>query len=431
MPDPGRERFRNARRVIPSGVTSPVRYHKPYPFFVKRADGCRMWDEDDRGIIDMCCGYGALLLGHRRKEIIGAAASQMRRGTLYCAPTTMETDLASEIARAYPSIDKVRLANTGGEATMTAIRLARGHTKRDKIIKFDGCYHGAHDSVLVGAGSGAAHYGVPASAGVPEDTSRNTMVARYNDQDSVEEIITKNPDSIACVIVEPVIANMGLIPPRPGFLKYLRKVTRQNGILLIFDEVVTGFRMSLGGAQQYYNTSPDITTLAKAMGNGFGIAAVGGKKGIMDKLAPGGPVYQASTFAGNPVSTSAAIASIRLMDRLKDRMYPRLERYGAQLARAIDEIAASHGIPHVTNHVGSMLQVFFTDEDRVQDSAGASRCDTKRFQAMFAEMLRRGVFVAPSQFEVAFISNAHTARDIQDVIDAYGAGLKAASRIRQ
>ena len=417
--------FRAARLVIPSGVTSPVRHFEPYPFFVKRADGCHMWDEDGRRITDLCCGYGALLLGHRRREIVDAAAAQLGRGTLYCAPTEAETDLAEMISGNYPSVDKVRLLNTGGEATMTAIRLARGHTGRDKILKFEGCYHGAHDSVLVGAGSGAAHYGVPASAGVPEDTSKNTLVAEYNDDGGVEDVISKNSDELACVIVEPIMANMGLILPNPGFLERLRRLTRQNGILLIFDEVVTGFRVSPGGAQQHYNVMPDITTMAKALGNGFGLAAVGGRADVMDLLAPGGPVYQASTFAGNPVGVAAALASVRTMNGLQDAMYARLERLGARLARAVGDLASSHGIPHTTSQIGSMMQIFFTDADKVRNNADALRCDRERFKIMCREMLRRGVFVAPSQFEVAFISNAHASEDIDAVIGAYDAGLGA------
>lgn len=418
--------FDAAKKVMPSGVTSPVRYFEPYPFFVKKADGCHMWTADRQKLTDMCCGYGALLLGHCRKEIISSVTSQLRRGTLYCAPTQKETELAKLIAGNYASIDKVRLVNTGGEATMTAIRLARGYTKRDKILKFDGCYHGAHDSVLVGAGSGASYYGVPSSAGVPHDTAKNTLVAKYNDSDAMEHVITKNADALACVIVEPIMANMGLVLPRTGFLQKLRKITRQNGIVLIFDEVVTGFRMAPGGAQQYYGIKPDITTMAKAMSNGFGIAAVGGSKKIMDCLAPQGQIYQASTFAGNPVSVGAAIASIKIINRLKDTMYARLAKNCKEMAEAIDDAATSYGIPHTTSHIGSMMQIFFTDAkaDTIQNNADALKCDKKKFQAFAARMLRRGVFIPPSQFEVAFVSSAHASQDIKNVTDAYVASLK-------
>lgn len=417
--------FERAKKAMPSGVTSPVRYFEPYPFFVRRADGSHMWDADGKKITDMCCGYGALLLGHRRREIVRAVAAQLGRGTLYCAPTDAESELAEMIISRYPSVETVRLVNTGGEATMTAIRLARGYTGRSKVLKFEGCYHGAHDSVLVGAGSGAAHYGVPASAGVPKSVSRDTIVTGYNDAGAAERVIEGHADEIACVMVEPVMANMGLIPPKPGFLRRLRKVTRDNGILLVFDEVVTGFRVAPGGAQQHYNVSPDITTMAKAMSNGFGIAAVGGRRKIMQKLAPSGPVYQASTFAGNPLAVSAAVASLRVMDRLGSAMYAKLDRNSKHIADAVEDAASSCGIPHVTNRVGSMMQVFFTDQRKVGSSADALRCSREKFQILCRTMLKKGVFVAPSQFEVAFLSYAHDGRDVERVTDAYGAGLRA------
>ena len=419
-------KFKQAKKVIASGVTSPVRYFEPYPFFVKRSDKCHMWTEDEQKITDMCCGYGALLLGHRRKEIMDAVAAQLKQGTLYCAPTQKETELATLIANNYLSIDKVRLVNTGGEATMTAIRIARGYTKKDKILKFDGCYHGAHDSVLVGAGSGATQYGIPASKGVPKETARNTLVAEYNDIDGLEHIIEKNAEDIACVIIEPIMANMGLVLPKKGFLQKLRKMTKQNEIVLIFDEVVTGFRMSAGGAQQYYNVKPDITTIAKALSNGFGIAAVGGEKKIMEYLAPNGPVYQASTFAGNPVSVSAAIASIKTINKLRNTMYAKLEKNCKQMARAVDDAATAYDIPHVTSHIGSMMQIFFTEKtDTIQNNTDALQCDKKKFQAFCTYLLKKyNVFVAPSQFEVTFLSNAHTTQDIERVTHAYEETLR-------
>lgn len=416
-----------AKKVIPSGVTSPIRYFEPHPFFVKRADGCHMWDADGSKILDMCCGYGALLLGHRRREVMDAAAAQLRRGTLYCAPTVQETELACMIAANFPSMEKTRLVNTGGEATMTAIRLARGHTKKSKILKFQGCYHGAHDSVLVGAGSGATHYGIPTSAGVPAKSAKETLVAEYNDYDGVERMIKKRSGEIACVIVEPVMANIGLVPPLPNFLRRLRRLTRQNNIMLIFDEIVTGFRMSPGGAQQHYGIRPDITTLAKALGGGFAIAAVGGGKDVMEQLSPSGPVYQASTFGGNPVAVSAAIASVKTINRIKNGMYHRLERLCSRLSRAVGDMATDRQIPHWINSATSMMQIFFTD-GRVNDNAGAMGSDTARFQIMFREMLARNVFVAPSQFEVVFLSNAHTNDDVSRAIEAYDAGLVAVKR---
>ena len=413
--------FEQAKRVIPSGVNSPVRHFAPYPFFVQRSDGSSIWDADGRCLLDLCNGYGALLLGHRRKEIISAVSRQLNTGTLYCAPTEQEVKLARLIMGNFPSIDMVRLVNTGAEATMTAIRLARGHTGKNKIVKFEGCYHGAHDSVLVKAGSG--RHGIPISDGGPTRVSEQTLVARYNDFGDIDEILAKDND-VAGVIIEPVMANSGLIPPTKNFLKHVRKVTRKYDVPLIFDEVVTGFRISPGGAQQYFEVKPDITTLAKALGNGFAIAAVGGKKQIMDRLAPGGSVYQASTFAGNPVSVSAALASVRTINRIKSRMYPKLERYCEQFSRGIDDIATDYGIPHQINYISSMMQIFFS-QNPVTDHASSMSSDTKKFQKMFSVLLKNKVFVAPSQFEVVFFSNTHSKADLNRALDAYNDALKA------
>lgn len=318
--------FNSAKKIIPSGVNSPVRYFEPYPFFTKKANGAYIWDEDNNRYIDFCNGYGALLLGHRRKEIITSVEKQLSKGTLYCTPTESEIELSKLIIGNFPSIDKVRLVNTGGEATMTAIRLARGYTKKKKIIKFEGCYHGAHDSVLVKAGSGSAHNGISVSDGGLNEISKNTLVAEYNNIEDFENIIRKNKD-IAGVIVEPILANMGLILPEKNFLYDLRKITKENNIPLIFDEIVTGFRIAPGGAQQHFGIKPDITTLAKALSNGFTISAVGGRSEIMDLLSPRGNVYQASTFAGNPISVSAAISSIKTVNKIKNKLYSKLERY--------------------------------------------------------------------------------------------------------
>jgi len=324
--------FDQAKKVIPSGVNSPVRYFEPYPFFVKKSQGSSIWDEDGKKYVDFCNGYGALLLGHTRKEIISAVSQQLKIGTLFCAPTEIEIELSKLIIGNFPSIDKVRLVNTGSEATMTAIRLARGYTKKKKIIKFEGCYHGAHDSVLVKAGSGAAHQGISISDGGLSEVSKHTLVVQYNNSKELEQVLKKNND-VAGVIVEPILANMGLILPGKNFLFEIRKITRRYHVPLIFDEVVTGFRVSPGGAQKYFGIKPDLTTLGKALGNGFAIAAVGGRKEIMNQLTPAGKVYQASTFAGNPISVSASIASIKTMNKLKNKMYPKLEQYCALLSR--------------------------------------------------------------------------------------------------
>ena len=353
--------FSDAKKVIPSGVNSPVRYFEPYPFFVKRSQGSSLWDEDGRKLVDFCNGYGALLLGHTRKEIITAVSNQMKKGTLYTAPTTLEIELSKLIMKNFPSMQKVRTMNTGAEATMTAIRLARGFTKKKKIIKFEGCYHGAYDTVLVQAGSGSAHNGISISDGGLDEVSRNTLVVPYNDIDELEKILSKNKD-VAGLIVEPVLANMGLVIPEKNFLKDLRKITKQFDVPLIFDEVVNGFRISEGGAQKTFGIKPDITTLGKALGNGFTISAVGGKNEIMNLLSPDGKVYQASTYAGNPVSVAAAISSIKTINKIKNKLYPKLERYCKMMVDEIDDLATDYNIPHTINSIASMFQIFFTNQ---------------------------------------------------------------------
>ena len=414
--------FDQAKKVIPSGVNSPVRYFEPYPFFVKKSQGSSIWDVDGKKYVDFCNGYGALLLGHTRKEIILAVSQQLKTGTLFCAPTEIEIELSKLIIGNFPSIDKVRLVNTGSEATMTAIRLARGYTKKKKIIKFEGCYHGAHDSVLVKAGSGAAHHGISVSDGGLSEVSKHTLVVQYNNSKELEQVLKKNND-VAGVIVEPILANMGLILPGKNFLSEIRKITRRFHVPLIFDEVVTGFRVSPGGAQKYFGIKPDLTTLGKALGNGFAIAAVGGRKEIMNQLTPTGKVYQASTFAGNPISVSASIASIKTMNKLKNKIYPKLEQYCTLLSRAIDDMASDLKIPHQINFTGSMLQIFFTNKP-VIDFRTSKNADAKKFQKMFRSLLKSGVFIAPSQFETVFLSDAHTKADLNKTLDAYQTALK-------
>jgi len=418
--------FNDAKKIIPSGVNSPVRYFEPYPLFIKKSQGSSIWDEDNNQYIDFCNGYGALLLGHNRKEIISAVSDQLKKGTLFCAPTELEIQLSKLIIRNFPSMDKVRLVNTGSEATMTAIRLARGYTKKKKIIKFEGCYHGAHDSVLVKAGSGSAHNGISISEGGLKEISDNTLVVQYNNSEELEEVIKKHKD-VAGVIVEPILANMGLVLPEKNFLSDIRKITKQNNIPLIFDEIVTGFRVSPGGAQQHFGIKPDITTLGKALGNGFAIAAVGGKKEIMNQLAPAGKVYQASTYAGNPISVRAAISSIKTMNKLKNKLYSKLERYCASLVRSIDDIATDMKIPHQINFTGSMFQIFFTNTP-VVDYKTSKNADAKKFQKLFRSLLKDGVFIAPSQFEVVFLSDAHTQSDFNKTQSAYHSGLKAVKK---
>ena len=415
--------FTDSKKVIPSGVNSPVRYFEPYPFFTKKSKGAYLWDAENKKYIDFCNGYGALLLGHGRKEIITAVSNQLSKGTLYCTPTESEIELSKLIIGNFPSIDKVRLVNTGGEATMTAIRLARGFTKKKKIIKFEGCYHGAHDSVLVKAGSGSAHNGISVSDGGLDEVSKNTLVVQYNNIEDFQKTIQKNKD-IAGVIVEPVLANMGLILPENNFLYDLRKITKENNIPLIFDEVVTGFRVAPGGAQEHFGINPDITTMAKALSNGFTIAAIGGKKEIMNLLSPGGKVYQASTFAGNPISVSAAISSIKTINRLKNKIYSKLERFNLLFTTALDDMATDMNIPHQINFTASMFQIFFTNRP-VTNYETSKKADSKKFQKMFRTLLKKGVFIAPSQFEVVFLSDAHTESDLNKTLDAYHAALKS------
>lgn len=414
--------FIDAKKVIPSGVNSPVRYFEPFPFFVKKSHGSTIWDEDENQYIDFCNGYGALLLGHGRKEIISEVLKQLKKGTLFCTPTEIEIKLSKLIIGNFPSINKVRLVNTGSEATMTAIRLARGFTKKKKIVKFEGCYHGAHDSVLVKAGSGSAHHGISVSDGGLSEVSKNTLVVQYNNSQELDQVLKKNND-VAGVIVEPILANMGLILPEKNFLSNLRKITKEHNVPLIFDEVVTGFRVSPGGAQQHFGIKPDITTLGKALGNGFVIAAVGGRKEIMDQLTPGGKVYQASTFAGNPISVSASIASIKTINKLKNKIYPKLERYCALLSRSIDDIATDLKIPHQINFTGSMFQIFFTNKP-VTDYRTSKMADAKKFKKLFHSLLKSGIFIAPSQFETVFLSDAHTKSDLNQTLNAYYTALK-------
>ncbi|MGI0073284.1 MAG: glutamate-1-semialdehyde 2,1-aminomutase [Nitrosotalea sp.] len=414
--------FLRAKKVIPSGINSPVRYYEPYPFFVKKAEGSSIWDVDGNHYLDFCNGYGALLLGHQRSEILSSVQSQLKRGTLYCAPTELEVELSELISKNYPSMQKVRLVNTGSEATMTALRLARGFTKKKKIIKFEGCYHGAHDSVLVKAGSGAAHMGMAVSEGSLDEISKNTLVVQYNNSQELASVLESEHD-VAAVIVEPVLANMGLVLPEKNFLSDIRKITSNHNTLLIFDEVVTGFRMSTGGAQKYYSIKPDITTLGKALGSGFVIAAVGGRNDIMNMLSPEGKVYQASTYAGNPISVSAAIASVKTINKNKTKLYPRLEKSCKKLTSAIRDLASDMKIVHQINSISSMFQIFFTDTP-VRDYSSAKAADSTKFKKLFHELLKNGVFVAPSQFETVFLSDAHDKKDIKKTISAYEKALK-------
>jgi glutamate-1-semialdehyde 2,1-aminomutase len=409
-----------AKKVMPGGVNSPVRFYEPYPFFAVSARGSKMVTADHKTLIDYCMGYGAMLLGHAYPSVLEAARSQLDRGTLYCVPTEREIKLAELISRVVQGAEMVRAVNTGSEATMGAIRLARAFTKKKDVIKLAGGYHGAHDYVLVKAGSGAA--GMPASEGVLEDASAHTAVVPYNDAAALERTIEKS--DAACVIMEPVMANVGLVLPDKNYLSDVRKITQQRDVVLIFDEVVTGFRLALGGAGEFFGIRPDLSTFAKALGNGFPVGAIAGKREIMQQLAPSGRVYQASTFAGNPVSVSAAIAALEALIEAKDAIYPQIARTCDSIVEGIrEELEDVGGIDCTINSIGSMFQLFFTAE-RVKDEASAKKADAATFRRMFDELLKRNVFIPPSQFETCFVSYAHDEEDVDRTIEAYGEAFK-------
>ncbi|MBW2147959.1 MAG: glutamate-1-semialdehyde 2,1-aminomutase [Deltaproteobacteria bacterium] len=416
--DKSRELFDRAQEVIPGGVNSPVRAFRSVegePLFIRNASGSRIFDEDGNEYIDFVSSWGPLILGHAHPRVVAAIASVLERGTSYGAPTALEVEMAERIVKAYPSIHKVRMTSSGTEAAMSAIRLARGYTGRHKIIKFDGCYHGHSDGLLVKAGSGGMTFGTPDSAGVPPDYARNTLNLPFNDLESVRETVRGNPGQVACVILEPVAGNMGVIPPAPGFLEGLREISREEGIVLIFDEVITGFRIALGGAQERYGVVPDMTCLGKIIGGGLPVGAFGGKKEIMACLSPEGPVYQAGTLSGNPVAMSAGNAALQALE--EPGVYETLEEKSAFLARELEKAARDAGVPACFHRVGSMMSCFFTDQE-VKDYTSARTCETKRFARFHREMLARGVYLAPSQFEAAFVSLAHSQEDLERTIKA-------------
>jgi glutamate-1-semialdehyde 2,1-aminomutase len=372
---------------------------------------------DGREYIDYCLAYGPLILGHAKAEVIGAVEQQLAQGTLYGTPSEQEVKLAELICKCVPSAEMVRLVSTGAEATMSAIRLARGFTGRKKIVKFEGCYHGAHDCVLVKVGSGAATFGMPDSLGVPEETARNTIVVPYNDVEAFEKALKSERENVAAVIVEPVIGNIGVITPKEGFLETLRELTEQYGVLLIFDEVITGFRLALGGAQEYYDVKPDLTTLGKILGGGFPLAAYTGRKNIMQMIAPSGKVYQAGTFSGNPISVVAGLATVAYLKAGGKAFYAELESKAGTIVRAIDDLKTDKDYPLRINHVSSMFQIFFTS-NQVYDYPSAKTADVERFKTYHKKLLEKGVFVPPSQFETCFASEAHSKKDIDETIEA-------------
>lgn len=417
--------FEEAQRLIPGGVNSPVRAFRSVggqPRFIERAKGARLYDLDGNAYIDYVLSWGPMIVGHASPPVISAIKKAAERGTSYGAPTALEVELAREIHAAVPSMEKVRLVSSGTEAVMSAIRVARGYTKRDGILKFEGCYHGHSDYLLAKAGSGVMTLGIPDSAGVPADFAKHTFTAPYNDIRSAQQIMREHGKQIACIIVEPIAGNMGVVPPAPDFLPALRQMTRENDSLLIFDEVISGFRVQYGGAQALYRLTPDLTVLGKIIGGGLPVGAYGGRQEIMDLIAPVGPVYQAGTLSGNPLAVAAGLATLKQL-RAK-QLYKKLEERSAALAEGIGMEAKRAGISLVQHRVGSMMTSFFTAEP-VVDWSSAKRSDTKRYAQFFHRMLEQGVYLAPSQFEAAFLSTAHSSTDVERTIKAARIAFKS------
>lgn len=416
--------FRKASELIPGGVNSPVRAFKAVggnPLFIQKAKGSKIYDADDNEYIDYVLSWGPMILGHAHPVVVKALKNAVERGTSYGAPTELEIRLAELIIKAYPSIEKIRMVNSGTEATMSAIRVARGFTGRDKVIKFEGCYHGHADGLLVKAGSGAATFGVPDSPGVPKSYAKNTITLPFNNLPAFKKTVEKDWKNIACVIVEPVVGNIGCVLPRPGFLEGLQKITGKYGILLIFDEVMTGFRVALGGAQAYYGISPDMTCLGKVIGGGLPVGAYGGKKEIMSMVAPEGPVYQAGTLSGNPLAMTAGIETLKMLFR--KGVYEKLENTMQNLEHGLTEAARKAGVKTKFYRAGTMFCTYFTGKE-VVDYTSAKGADAGKFSRFFIGLINRGINIAPSQFEAGFISLAHTEQDIDNTIKAVYGALK-------
>lgn len=407
--------YDRAVKRLPGGVNSPVRAYQAVgrtPRFIRSAKGAHITDVDGNEMIDYVCSWGPGILGHADPRVVEQVKKACDEGLTYGAPTEREVEMAELLAELVPSMEVSRLVSSGTEATMSAIRVARGYTRRDKIIKFRGCYHGHSDGLLVKAGSAALTTSVPDSAGVPADYTKNTLVAEYNNRESVRELFEANPDSIAAIIVEPVAANMGVVLPQDGFLAFLREITSEYGALLIFDEVITGFRLALGGAQQYFHVTPDLSTFGKIIGGGMPVGAYGGREDIMRMVSPDGPVYQAGTLSGNPIATAAGLATLRILQE-DTGIYDRLEARAKELADAVREAA---GERVSVNQIGSLMSIFFTG-DAVTDYESATHSDTKQYADYFGYLLDRGIYVAPSQFEAMFLSDAHSKEDVECTIE--------------
>lgn len=420
--------FEKAKKIMPGGVNSPVRAYSSVelnPPFISRGKGSKIYDLEGKEYIDYVCSWGPLVLGHCPPQVVEAIKTALDSGTSFGAPTEMETEMAELVTGAFPSMEMVRMVNSGTEATMTALRLARGYTQRDKILKFTGCYHGHVDSLLIKAGSGVTTLGLPDSPGVTQGTAGDTISIPYNDIEAVKEIFEQQGEEIAAVILEPVAGNMGLVLPRPGYLEFLREITEKYGSLLIFDEVITGFRVALGGAQEVYKIRPDLTCLGKIIGGGLPVGAYGGRREIMESMAPLGPVYQAGTLSGNPLAMAAGIAALKVLK--EGSVYTQLEAKTKKLVEGMKKGAEKLGIPARAHRIGSLFCVFF-QEGEVWDFDGAARSDLKMFIRYFQAMLERGIYLAPSQFESGFVSAAHTEEDIEKTIEAAAESLKQAAQ---
>ncbi|MFK7815889.1 MAG: glutamate-1-semialdehyde 2,1-aminomutase [Gammaproteobacteria bacterium] len=410
--------FEEAQKFIPGGVNSPVRAFKAVggsPVFIKRAHGSRVYDIHDKEYIDYVGSWGPMILGHAHPEVIKAVQQAAEHGLSFGAPTEVETEMAKLVCELVESIDMVRMTSSGTEATMSAIRLARGHTGRDKIIKFEGCYHGHGDALLVKAGSGALTLGVPSSPGVPEETAGNTITLTYNNIEEIENVFSKMGEEIACVIVEPIAGNMNCIPPVKEFLQTLRKVCSEYKAILIFDEVMTGFRVAKGGAQQLYKVIPDLTTLGKILGGGMPVGALGGERAIMESLAPTGPVYQAGTLSGNPIAMTAGLTTLKLLS--ERGFHDQLHRKTTLLVKGLLDAAKKNNIPLTANHIAGMFGLFFSKEEKITSFSQVTACNQDHFNKFFHGMLEHGVYLAPSSYEAGFISAAHTEEDIEKTID--------------
>ncbi|MFZ7111395.1 MAG: glutamate-1-semialdehyde 2,1-aminomutase [Desulfatiglandales bacterium] len=416
--------FEKARGVIPGGVNSPVRAGKSVgvdPPFIARAEGCHLWDEDGNRYIDYVCSWGPMILGHGHPQVIEALRKRLSMGTSYGAPTALEVEMAEIIVEMVPSIEMVRMVNSGTEAAMSAVRLARGYTGRDKIVKFEGCYHGHADSLLVSAGSGVATLGIPGSPGIPEDIAGHTISLAFNEWNQVREAFDRFGSQIAAVIVEPVPANMGVVLPEEGFLQGLRDITQRHGSLLIFDEVISGFRVGPGGAQELFGIMPDLTCLGKVIGGGLPVGAYGGKKDIMNSMAPEGSVYQAGTLSGNPLAMAAGLATLK---KLRDaRIYKELEEKGKFLFEGLGDAAGDAGLRVTVNRVGSLGSLFFS-EGPVRDFASSKASDAASFRKFYGSMLGKGIYLAPSPFEAWFVSLAHDESSLQKTIDCATEGFR-------